>query len=90
MPSSPSNCGIFIAGAGGGFDVFSGLPLYFGLRAAGKKVTLANLSFSKVPMLWERFSQQRDRNASRRPDEPMEKVAGDAHVKQQERPHLES
>jgi hypothetical protein len=37
---------VLIAGAGGGFDVFSGLPLYFGLRAAGKQVYLANLSFS--------------------------------------------
>jgi hypothetical protein len=37
---------ILLAGAGGGFDVFSGLPLYFGLRAAGKQVHLANLSFS--------------------------------------------
>lgn len=37
---------ILIAGAGGGFDVFCGLPLYFGLRAAGKEVFLANLSFS--------------------------------------------
>jgi hypothetical protein len=39
---------ILIAGAGGGFDVFSGLPLYFGLRAAGKQVHLANLSFSRL------------------------------------------
>src|SRR5438132_5339275 len=37
---------ILLAGAGGGFDIFSGLPLYFGLRAAGKTVHLANLSFS--------------------------------------------
>jgi hypothetical protein len=40
--------GILVAGAGGGFDVFSGLPLYLGLRAAGKKVHLANLSFSHL------------------------------------------
>jgi hypothetical protein len=39
---------ILIAGAGGGFDIFSGLPLYFGLRAAGKQVHLANLSFSHL------------------------------------------
>ncbi len=37
---------ILISGAGGGFDIFSGLPLYFGLRAQGKSVHLANLSFS--------------------------------------------
>ncbi len=36
---------ILIAGAGGGFDVFAGLPLYFTLRAAGKTVHLANYSF---------------------------------------------
>jgi hypothetical protein len=40
---------ILIAGAGGGFDVFSGLPLYFGLRAEGRNVHLANLSFSFLP-----------------------------------------
>jgi len=39
---------ILLAGAGGGFDVFSALPLYFALRAAGKKVFLANLSFSTL------------------------------------------
>src|SRR5436305_4808002 len=39
---------VLLAGAGGGFDVFSGLPLYFGLRAAGKRVHLANLSFSHL------------------------------------------
>lgn len=40
---------ILIAGIGGGFDVFSGLPLYFGLQADGKQVHLANLSFSALP-----------------------------------------
>ncbi len=39
---------ILIAGAGGGFDIFSGLPLYFGLREQGKRVHLANLSFSPL------------------------------------------
>jgi len=29
---------VLIAGAGGGFDVYAGLPLYFALRAAGKRV----------------------------------------------------
>jgi hypothetical protein len=37
---------VLVAGAGGGFDVFTGLPLYFALREAGKAVHLANLSFS--------------------------------------------
>jgi hypothetical protein len=40
------NCkNILIAGAGGGFDVFVGLPLYFTLKALGKTVHLANYSF---------------------------------------------
>jgi hypothetical protein len=39
---------VLLAGAGGGFDVFCGLPLYFALRAAGKQVTLANLSFTPL------------------------------------------
>src|SRR5262249_35359273 len=40
---------VLVAGIGGGFDVFSGLPLYFGLQQAGKHVHLANLSFSSLP-----------------------------------------
>src|SRR6266700_101685 len=39
---------VLIAGAGGGFDVFAGLPLYFWLRSVGKNVHLANLSFSEL------------------------------------------
>lgn len=37
---------ILLAGAGGGFDIFSGIPLYFNLKKQGKKVILANLSFT--------------------------------------------
>lgn len=40
---------ILIAGAGGGFDLFCGLPLYFALQASGKQVFLANLSFTTLP-----------------------------------------
>ncbi|MFD7641137.1 DUF1152 domain-containing protein [Kitasatospora sp. NPDC059795] len=39
---------ILIAGAGGGFDVYAGLPLALALRAAGREVHLANLSFSNL------------------------------------------
>jgi hypothetical protein len=39
---------ILIAGAGGGFDVFSGLPLFVALRNAGKQVFLANLTFTSL------------------------------------------
>lgn len=39
---------ILIAGMGGGFDVYCGLPLYFELRDAGCRVHLANLSFTNL------------------------------------------
>src|SRR4051794_25089667 len=39
---------VLVAGAGGGYDVFCGLPLYFALRDAGKQVWLANLSFTSL------------------------------------------
>lgn len=47
---------ILLAGAGGGYDIMCGLPLYFGLRAEGKQVYLANLSFSFLPPLGNRLS----------------------------------
>jgi hypothetical protein len=37
---------ILIAGAGGGFDVYAGLPLFMALHRAGKQVFLANLTFT--------------------------------------------
>ena len=47
---------ILIAGAGGGFDIYAGLPLALALRAAGKEVHLANLSFADLygldPDVW--------------------------------------
>ncbi len=45
---------VLIAGAGGGFDVYAGLPLFFALRALGKQVHLASLSFSDLvdPDFW--------------------------------------
>ncbi len=45
---------VLIAGAGGGFDVFCGLPLFFALEAQGKEVHLANLSFSDLSGVRER------------------------------------
>jgi len=43
------NCqNILLAGAGGGFDIYSGIPLYFLLRRLNKNVHLANLSFSSL------------------------------------------
>ncbi|MFD8599818.1 DUF1152 domain-containing protein [Kitasatospora sp. NPDC059646] len=47
---------ILIAGAGGGFDVYAGLPIALALRAAGREVHLANSSFSNLygldPDVW--------------------------------------
>lgn len=37
---------ILLAGAGGGFDIFSAIPLYFNLKKQGKKIILANFSFT--------------------------------------------
>ena len=39
---------VLIAGAGGGADVFAGLPLFSELTAAGKTVHVANLSFAAI------------------------------------------
>ena len=39
---------VLIAGAGGGFDVFAGLPLALALSAQGKRVHLASLSFTSL------------------------------------------
>lgn len=39
---------VLIAGCGGGYDVTSGLPLYFALKAKGKQVLLANLTFTNL------------------------------------------
>lgn len=40
--------GVLIAGAGGGYDVFSGLPIYFYLRKLGIPAMLSNLTFSDL------------------------------------------
>jgi len=42
---------VLIAGAGGGFDVYAGLPLAFALADQGKQVQLANLTFSDLRYL---------------------------------------
>src|SRR5574341_1507437 len=44
---------LLIAGMGGGFDVFCGLPVYFELLGQGRSVHLANLSFSELDTLRE-------------------------------------
>jgi len=42
---------VLIAGAGGGFDVFCGLPIYFAMRDRGQSVHLANFSFTHLEYL---------------------------------------
>jgi hypothetical protein len=42
---------ILLAGAGGGFDIYAGLPLAIALSAQGKEVHLANLSFTDLEAL---------------------------------------
>ena len=39
---------VLLAGAGGGFDVYAALPIYFALRARGVSVHLANFSFASL------------------------------------------
>ncbi len=39
---------LLIAGMGGGFDIFCGLPIYFELQQRGQKAHLANFSFSDI------------------------------------------
>lgn len=46
---SKDNKNILIAGAGGGFDVFAGLPLTFSLNAQGYNCVLFNYSFTDLP-----------------------------------------
>ena len=42
---------VLVAGAGGGFDVYAGLPLAVALAEQGKQVALPNLSFSVLDYL---------------------------------------
>lgn len=49
LPSQLENSRrVLVAGAGGGFDVYVGLPIYQRLRSLGKQVFLANLSFTDL------------------------------------------
>lgn len=48
---------VLIAGCGGGFDVYAGIPLATHLLARGASVTLANLSFSN---LWDSGAEKLD------------------------------
>jgi hypothetical protein len=63
----PTN--ILIAGCGGGFDVFAGVPIAQHLRAMGKTVTFANFSFTNLwlcggeritPTMWRVDRQSND------------------------------
>ena len=48
IPRKRQEC--VISGCGGGFDIVSGLPIHSWLKAAGKQVVLANLSFSRIDL----------------------------------------
>ncbi|GAB2921352.1 DUF1152 domain-containing protein [Micromonospora polyrhachis] len=58
---------ILIAGAGGGFDVYAGLPLAFALWSGGAQVYLASLSFSELELL-DRDAWVAESVAAVRPD----------------------
>ncbi len=60
---------VLVAGCGGGFDVFAGLPLATRLLRAGKTVVMANLSFTELqrggcerilPAVWRVDRQSRE------------------------------
>lgn len=44
---------LLIAGMGGGYDIFCGLPIYFALKQRGQQVHLANFSFSDIEIMRE-------------------------------------
>jgi hypothetical protein len=44
---NPACNNVLIAGAGGGFDVFAGLPIAYELQEQGKNVVLANMNIDK-------------------------------------------
>src|SRR3989338_10082 len=48
MQKLSSSSTIVIAGIGGGFDIYAGLPLYFNLLAQNKIIHLANYSFTQL------------------------------------------
>jgi hypothetical protein len=39
---------ILLAGAGGGFDIYAGIPIYFALKNMGKNVVIGNYSFTSL------------------------------------------
>ncbi|HEX6686781.1 MAG TPA: DUF1152 domain-containing protein [Candidatus Limnocylindrales bacterium] len=51
---------ILIAGAGGGFDIYAGLPLALALWHSGTQVHLANLSFSELELIDEKSWATKD------------------------------
>lgn len=54
----PQAQNILIAGMGGGYDIFGGLPLYFALREQGKQVHLANYTFTDPHQIKDASSPQ--------------------------------
>jgi hypothetical protein len=58
---------ILVAGAGGGFDVYAGLPLALALWHGGARVHLASLSFSQLELM-DRDAWVTEQVAAVRPD----------------------
>lgn len=58
---------VLVAGAGGGFDVYAGLPLALALWHNGARVHLANLSFSELELI-DRDSWMAENVAAVTPD----------------------
>src|SRR5262245_55950167 len=69
---------ILLAGMGGGFDIVCGLAVYFELLAQGKRVHLANYSFSFMVDVYD----------DRLIDEPLVGITADAAMKSPYFPEL--
>lgn len=59
---------VLLAGAGGGFDILTGVPLHRYLKGQGKEVFLASLSFSELKKARGRWIDSSQRILEVRPD----------------------
>ncbi len=70
---------VLLAGMGGGYDIYSGVPLYCGLCAAGKTVHLANLSFTSLGNV-QGIPSRRSTTESTRDSSPFESSSLRVHL----------
>jgi hypothetical protein len=54
---------VLVSGAGGGFDVYAGLPLALALRNAGIGATLASFAMSELDRIPSRTGSRRRRGS---------------------------